>query len=241
LQVAGYEVLNWPLIEIAPTADTALILQALAHWPQYQAVMFVSRNAVTHAFHAGQPAAGWGDTRCWATGPGTRQALLEAGVPAHLIDAPAADSAQFDTEALWQVVHAKLLMDKPVLILRGSEADQIETAAQGVGRDWLMQQLALAGVTVNTFAVYERACPSWTQAQLRQASLAASDGSVWVFSSSQAVVNLQTLLPGQDWSKAEVVATHERIGRAASLAGAGRVRICKPSLEALLASLESLA
>jgi len=241
LQAAGYEVLNWPLIDIAPAADPALILQALTDWQQYQSVMFVSRNAVTHTFNAGRPATGWGNTRCWATGPGTRHALLEAGVPAHLIDAPAADSAQFDTEALWQVVHAKLLTDQPVLILRGSEADQADSAAEGVGRDWLAQQLALAGVTVNTLAVYQRGCPQWTQERLEQAGLAASDGSVWVFSSSQAVINLQTLLPGQDWSTTTVIATHERIGRAASLAGAGRVRLCKPSVEALLASLESLA
>ena len=241
LQAAGYEVLNWPLIDIAPAADPALIFQALTDWQQYQSVMFVSRNAVTHTFNAGRPATGWGLTRCWATGPGTRQALLEAGVPAHLIDAPAANATQFDTEALWQVVHPQLLTDKPVLILRGSEADQDESAAQGVGRDWLMQQLSQAGVTVNTLAVYQRGCPQWTQERLEQAGLSASDGSVWVFSSSQAVINLQTLLPGQDWSATTAIATHERIGRAASLAGAGRVRLCKPSVEALLASLESLA
>jgi uroporphyrinogen-III synthase len=241
LQAAGYEVHDWPLIEIAPATNQALIHQALADWQQYQAVMFVSRNAVTHAFLCGKPAAGWGDTRCWATGPGTHLALSQAGVPAYLIDAPAADANQFDTEALWQVVHTKLLSDKPVLILRGSEAEQLETAAQGVGRDWLMQQLALAGVAVNTLAVYERACPSWTQAQLGQASSAASDGSVWVFSSSQAVVNLQKLLPAQDWSSALVVATHERIAQAAKSAGVRSVQVCKPTLAALQSSLESLA
>jgi len=126
LQAAGYEVLNWPLIDIAPATNQALILQALSDWQQYQAVMFVSRNAVTHTFNAGQPVSGWGNTRSWATGPGTRQALIQAGVPAHLIDAPPMDAAQFDTEALWQVVHGGLQTDKPVLILRGSEADQTD-------------------------------------------------------------------------------------------------------------------
>ena len=241
LQAAGYEVLNWSLIDIAPTARQAQIQQALTDWQHYQSVMFVSRNAVTHTFNTGYPASGWGNTRCWATGPGTGQALLQAGVPAHLIDAPSADSARFDTEALWQVVHAGLKTDKPVLILRGSEADQLETSAQGVGRDWLMQQLLHTGVTVHTLAVYVRACPVWDPQQLARASRATSDGSVWVFSSSQAVEHLLKLLPGQDWSRAEVVATHERIGRAASTAGARRVRLCKPSLDALLASLESLA
>ncbi len=241
LQTAGYEVLNWPLIDIAPATNQAPIHQALADWQQFQSVMFVSSNAVTHTFNSGIPVSGWGNTRCWATGPGTRHALLAAGVPAYLIDAPAADSAQFDTEALWQVVQAGLVPAKPVLVLRGSEVDQAETAAQGVGRDWLMQQLALAGVTVNTLAVYQRGCPQWTQEQLEQAGLAASDGSIWVFSSSQAIVYLQKLLPTQDWSAATAIATHERIGSAASRMGAGRVLVCKPVIGALLASLESLA
>ncbi len=241
LQAAGHEVMNWPLIDIAPTAHQAQIQQALTDWQRYQAVMFVSRNAVIHTFNAGHPATGWGNTRSWATGPGTRQALIQAGVPAHLIDAPPTDATQFDTEALWQVVHTGIKTDKPVLILRGSEADQMDTSAQGVGRDWLMQQLAQAGVAVHTLAVYVRACPAWDQEQLARASRAASDGSVWVFSSSQAVDHLQKLLPGQDWSSAEVVATHERIGRAASAAGAGRVKLCKPTVDALLGSLESLA
>ena len=240
LQAAGYEVLNWPLIDIASAADPSLIFQALNEWQQYQAVMFVSRNAVTFTFKAGKPAAGWGNTRCWATGPGTRQALLQAAVPAHLIDAPPADATQFDTEALWQVVHGKLLKDKPVLILRGSEADQDESAALGVGRDWLMLKLSQAGVTVDTLAVYQRGCPEWTQELVRLARLAASDGSVWVFSSSQAVFNLQKLLPGQDLSRAVAVATHERIAQAAMSAGVLRLQVCKPALEALLSSLEWL-
>ncbi len=240
LQAAGYEVLNWPLIDIAPATNQALILQALSDWQQYQAVMFVSRNAVTHTFNAGQPASGWGNTRSWATGPGTRQALIQAGVPAHLIDAPPMDAAQFDTEALWQVVHGGLQTDKPVLILRGSEADQTDTAAQGVGRDWLMQQLALAGVTVHTLAVYQRGCPLWTQEQLLRASQAATDGSVWVFSSSQAIAHLHQLLPALDWSAMCVIATHERIAEAAALAGVRKLQVCKPALEALQSSLESL-
>jgi uroporphyrinogen-III synthase len=45
----------------------------------YRAVMFVSGNAVSHFLHdALLPFA----TRAWAPGPGTRDALLDAGVDA---------------------------------------------------------------------------------------------------------------------------------------------------------------
>lgn len=203
--------------------------------------MFVSRHAVIHTFSTYKPAAKASGPRCWATGPGTRQALLDAGVGMELIDAPAADAGQFDTEALWQVVQAGLVPAKPVLILRGSQADQTDSAAEGVGRDWLAQQLSRAGVPVETLAVYQRACPVWEQDQTARASLAATDASVWVFSSSQAIVYLQTLLPAQDWSAAIAIATHERIASTASRLGVGRVWVCKPTLGELLRSLESLA
>jgi len=238
---AGYLVADWPLIAIQALTDTQQLQTLLTQWPYFQAVMFVSRNAVVHTFSAGNPVTSWGSTRCWATGPGTRQALLQAGVPQSLIDAPDEQAGQFDTEALWQVVRPALQPAKPVLILRGSEADQIETAVQGVGRDWLMQQLQAAGVPVQTVAVYQRVCPQWDPVQRDMARQAGADGSVWVFSSSQAIVNLQKLLPTQDWSLAKAIATHERIARAATQAGIGQVVVCKPVLGSLLASLESLA
>jgi uroporphyrinogen-III synthase len=238
LQAAGYEVLTWPLIDIKPVPRTLELSAALANLSAYQAVMFVSRNAVSHALAIASGFDGR-STRCWVTGPGSRQALTDAGVPATAIDAPDDTVAQYDTEALWRVVQPALQTDKPVLILRGTEANQTHTAVEGVGRDWLMQQLQAAGVKVQTLAVYQRQCPVWSQAQQAQAVEAAFNGSVWLFSSSQAVVNLQKLLPDQNWSAAHALATHARIAQAASDAGFKHVQICKPVLAAMLASLES--
>ena len=201
--------------------------------------MFVSRNAVNHALTIAAGELDWNHTRCWVTGPGSRQALTDAGIPTHAIDSPDEAAAQFDTEALWRVVQPQLRTNQTVLILRGSQADQADTAQEGVGRDWLMKQLQAAGVQVQTLAVYQRQCPVWDQALLAQACEAATDGSVWVFSSSQAVANLQKLLPDQDWSSAIALATHARIAQAATQAGFTQVQICKPVLAALIASLES--
>jgi uroporphyrinogen-III synthase len=239
IERAGFKVLSWPLIEVHAHADLMRTNAVLAAWHGYQAVMFVSRAAVQHTFQHQQTKAGWGLTRCWATGPGTRQALLEAGVPDALIDSPPMQAAQFDTEALWQVVHAKLLPGRAVLVLRGSDSDKPDSADEGVGRDWLIKQLEGAGIKVESLAVYQRHVPVWDAPQKARARAAARDGSIWLFSSSQSLSHLAQLLPDQNWSEAKALATHVRIGEAATRLGVGRVQVCKPSLLEVLASLES--
>lgn len=241
LQQAHYHVFHWPLIDIAPVQHTQSFHDMAASAASCQAIMFVSRNAVTHAFAAGLQVAKENGPRYWATGPGTRQALLDSGVPAARIDAPPADAIQFDTEALWQQVRHQVQAHQTVWILRGADADHTDTAMQGVGRDWLMQQLIKAGVPVKTLAVYQRVCPQWDSAQLALATAAASDGSVWIFTSSQAIAHLKQLLPEVLWKAAKAIATHDRIAQAAVQAGVGKVVVCKPALSELLSSLESLA
>lgn len=239
LEKAGYQVQSWPLIELQANADLMRLNRILASWHGYQAVMFVSRAAVQHTFQNHSPKAGWGLTRCWATGPGTRQALLDAGVPVGLIDSPLPTATQFDTEALWRVVQPKLQSDRAVLVLRGSDADKPDSAGEGVGRDWLIQQLEAVGLQVDSLAVYQRHLPVWDAPQQAKARQAAQDGHVWVFSSSQSVHNLAQLVPNQDWSAAKALATHARIAEAALHLGFSEVKISKPSMAEVLASLES--
>lgn len=205
-----------------------------------QAIMFVSRNAVTHAFAAGLVFDPHSGTRYWATGPGTQQALLDQGVFAERIDAPPADAVQFDTEALWQLVKHRVLADQQVLILRGADADNSDSSVEGVGRDWLMQQLQQASLPVKTLAVYQRVCPRWDDAQRARASNAVTDGSVWVFTSSQALAHVKQLLPSVKWHAAMAIATHDRIAQTAQQMGIGKVVVCKPAWRAVLSSLESL-
>ena len=236
---AGFEVLSWPLIEVRAHADPTRINRALDAWHDYQAVMFVSRAAVQYAFQHRTPQADWAPTRCWATGPGTRQALLAAGLPESLIDSPPMEATQFDTEALWRVVQTNLGPDRPVLLLRGSDGDKPASADEGIGRDWLIKQLEGAGIGVDNVAVYQRHVPVWDASQQARARTAAQDGSIWLFSSSQSISHLAQLLPNQDWSQAKALVTHARIGQAATQLGVGEVQVCKPSLSAVVASLES--
>ena len=259
IQKAGHEAVYLPLIEIGPAPDTQAVDLAWQQWPRWQAVMFVSAQAVRMFFAQRPMQAG---PRFWATGPGTRQALIEAGVAANAIDAPNGDSAQFDSEALWQVVSPSLKKQTPVLIVRGNE-DSLDSNptltantspssssnpsnnqpvnSQGVGRDWLAQQIIHAGASVEFVIAYSRRPPQWSAPQLEIAKQAAFDSSVWCFSSSQAVLHLQAQLPNVQWNKACCVATHARIAQTARDVGFVHVVQTRPVLSDVLASLESLA
>ena len=261
LQAAGHQALALPLIEVGPVAHTQAVVQAWAQWPEFQAVMFVSAQAVRYFFEC-QPLAlraAAGDAthplwtagpRCWATGPGTHKALLQAGVPETCIDSPAADAQQFDSEALWARVAAQVKTEQSVLIVRGHDvcADtraSTSTASPapltGTGRDWLAQQLQGVGASAQFVVAYERRAPAWSLVQKTQATQAATDGSVWCFSSSQAIHHLARALPAQSWAKARCVATHDRIAQTAQSLGFGEIHRSKPSLADVLVSLESLA
>lgn len=246
LSERGHEVLVLPLIEISPAPDLLPLRQAWRQLSQYQAVMFVSGNAVAQ-FCAAQEAgtlAAWGQqaprTRAWATGPGTRQALLRSGVAAAQIDAPA--TGQFDSEALWQLVQSSVRPKQRVLIVRGSDALQtLDASAPGVGRDWLAQTLRGAGAEVDFVVAYGRRVPLWSTQQRALAQSAAQDGSLWLFSSSEAIDNLRQLLVQQDWQAALALATHPRIAAVARDAGFGVVWESRPSLHEVVASIESMA
>jgi uroporphyrinogen-III synthase len=234
----GLDAVALPLIEIA-AVPVAPLQAAWRRLDRYAAVMFVSGNAVEH-FFAARPsisaqAAGPVPPRCLATGPGTRSALLQAGVPPALIDWPGQDAAQFDSEALWQVVGPRHWQGTQVLIVRGSRG-AAESGGQGDGRDWLARQFVAAGAALDLLVAYERRAPLLDPAQLALLRDAASDRSVWLFSSSEAIAHL----PKSDWAGARAVATHPRIAQAAREAGFGVVCESRPALEEVLRSIESL-
>jgi len=243
----GHDALALPLIETAGLPDTSALRQTWQRLPEYLAVMFVSAHAVVHFFAQKEALAQTGyaltaaKIRAWGTGPGTRTALLQQGVPADRIDSPAMRGGQFDSETLWQLVQDQVGPGQRVLIVRGDTPGSAEPAPQGVGRDWLAQRLQAAGAGVDCVVAYQRAAPVWNAARLALAATAATDSSVWVLSSAEALRNLRSLLPNQNWSRALAVATHERIAQAARQLGFGQVALANPTLDSVLASIESMS
>lgn len=237
LQRAGHEAWALPLIHIAPAPDVSALQQAWQQLDRYQALMFVSANAV-EGFCAAAPASAPVLAQAWATGPGTWKALLQAGVPAPAITAPPHDAPQFDSEALWHLVADRIHAGVRVLVVRG--ADAAGRSSQGAGRDWFARQVESAGGMVDFVASYQRRHPVLDAVQLQRAQIAAGDSTVWLFSSSEAVHNLQASLPQQDWRAARAVATHARIAQAARGAGFAVVHESRPALADVLASIESM-
>jgi uroporphyrinogen-III synthase len=256
LQDAGHEASSLPLIVVGPVADIGPLQDAWRDIGQWDAVMFVSRNAVDYFFKQKPPLASIFSAqaaikcRAFVPGAGSAAALHAQGAEPDWIDGPDAVSGQWDSEALWQRVQGRVVPGFRLLIVRGttvapaSAAQDGEVAIDvpetGVGRDWLARKATVAGAHVEFVVAYARTAPVFDPAQQAHARAAAQDGSVWLFSSSEAVSNLQHLLPDQSWQQARALVTHPRIGQASRAAGFGDVREVHPALPAVLASIESL-
>ncbi|MDP9602256.1 UNVERIFIED_ORG: uroporphyrinogen-III synthase [Variovorax paradoxus] len=236
LRGAGLDAVALPLIVIEPTTDIEPLRTAWRKLADYAALMFVSATAVEHFFQHRGTADSLAGCRFWATGPGTKRALLRAGVPPEAIDAPPPEATRFDSEALWERVHAQVSTGVRVLIVRGGDE-----AGRPAGRDWLANEVDAAGGRRDTVVAYRRLQPSLDVVQRKLAIDGAEGRAIWLFSSSEAIGNLQRAMPGVQWHAASAVATHARIGEAARAAGFGTLRVCTPLLEALVASIESLA
>ena len=279
LRAAGLNALSMPLIEIGAVPDVQGLAQAWMALSGYDAVMFVSANAVDGFFDArpgeagGWPQIGAVRPRVWVTGPASVAALLRQGVPVDAIDAPSESDGQYDSEALWQRVQRQVHPGFRCLIVRGtieatatdvsalgsaaadtdamdhSDADTLAAfapaeplpdAPPGHGRDWLADTLRASGARVDFVVAYVRRLPSLSFNAVALIQVASSDGTVWLFTSSEAIENLRTLVPAQRWGQARAVVTHARIAQAAREAGFGVVCESRPSLDALVASIESL-
>ena len=232
LAAHGVDTLVLPLIAIAAAPDPGAVRNAWKQLPDCRAVLFVSANAVQAFF---TPGAAWpAGPRAWAPGPGTRDALRAAGVPEACIDAPAPDAGQFDSEALWREVGSQVGAGSTVLLVRGGDA-----AGRAAGREWLAEQVTGRGGRTESLVTYTRGPACWSSGELAEARAAARDGTLWLFSSSEAIANLRARLPDQDWSAAQALATHPRIAQAAREAGFAAVHETRPALADVLASIES--
>jgi uroporphyrinogen-III synthase len=256
---AGFCVEHWPLIQIEPASFGDALEEAIGQWTRWRAVFFVSPQAVLYFFQHARGALDLRQTRCWATGAGTREALLGQGVAADLIDTPNLNSGIWDSEHLWLEVQDQVRVHDQVLIVRGGELSGASLPQEaegdsareqgakhedrtGVGREYLAEQVRSQGAQVSWAVAYFRGVPQWSSAQVALARQALCDGSVWILTSSQAVRNLQDLLGNEvaSWSQGRAIATHHRIAQALNRAGFGVVRESRPNIESLLGSLESM-
>ncbi|BAN22440.1 fused uroporphyrinogen-III synthase HemD/membrane protein HemX [Caballeronia insecticola] len=253
LASAGFDTLEFPLIDIAPVADDAPLRAALDELflppdapARYALVVFVSPNAIDHAFsRLGAP---WpADLPVAAVGPGSVAALARQGVhaPSHRVISPSTESAdpRFDSEALFSAIEAHFgaqgLDGKRVLIVRGDG-----------GREWLAERLTQAGARVEKAAAYRRVLPepSMQKWERIHALLADAPGGrhAWLLTSSEGVRNLDELahehLTADEivlLKRTPLVCPHPRIAEAARGAGFDRITVSGAGDERIAQSLEA--
>lgn len=231
LRAQGVDAVALPLLGITPVDDPAAVDAA---WHALVAgapalVVFVSPNAVAGFFDRRPAGGAWpAGTTAAAPGPGTAAALVQRGVPPPCVEQPAADAAQFDSEALWARLCGRDWRGARVWIVRGDG-----------GRDWLADTLRAHGAEVTFVQSYRRGAPRLDAEQRSRldAALAAPADHVWLFSSSQAIGHLHELAPAADWTRARAIVSHPRIAQAARALGVGGVQEVRPEFDAVLETL----
>ncbi len=231
-----------PLIDISAISDPAAIGQLRCLWQtaqQFYAVAFVSRFAVEHFFALTEISSEQFNLMCmrvWAVGQGTREALLQVGLSPSLIDAPPKEAQQFDSDALWQQVNFQVEAQKDrarsVLIVRGLDDTSVQPYPQK--NNQLENVLNAKKVAYKRVFVYQRKLPVWDEQQQKLVSRLLNENSVWLFSSSVAVLHLARLAPQvtvKQWRKQQVIATHKRIAQAAAQLGFCNIQLCRPVLD----------
>ncbi|MDB5819884.1 MAG: uroporphyrinogen synthase [Rhizobacter sp.] len=229
LRDGGVDAVALPLIGIEPAVDPQPVRQAWLDLSAQRLVAFVSPNAVEHFFRHRPADAGWPlATLAGSPGPGTSKTLMALGVPPSCLVAPASDSPQFDSEALWSRLSEQDWNGRQALVVRGDG-----------GREWLAQTLRQHGAQVRLIGAYRRAAPRFdaAQASLLDAAIAHPSDHLWFFSSSEAIRHLSDARPRADWSTGAAAATHPRIAEQARAVGFGRVDELRPSFEAVLEGL----
>jgi uroporphyrinogen-III synthase len=229
----GIDAVALPLIDIAAPADTAAVAGAWQAIAAHRLVVFVSPNAAAQFFALRPRGVQWPATTLAASvGPGTSETLRHCGVPADRIVEPPPESPTFDSEALWTVLSAHDWAGASVLVVRGDG-----------GRDWLADTLRAHGATPGFVSAYRRVAPRLDDArrQLLQAALADPVGHLWFFSSGEAVENLCRACPAASWGQARAIATHPRIAQRARDCGFGVIHETRPTLDAVLACIQSIA
>ncbi|KVN28217.1 uroporphyrinogen-III synthase [Burkholderia pyrrocinia] len=248
LAEAGCDVLDFPLIDIAPLDDPAPLAAAFAALADYALVIFVSPNAIDRAL--AQYGAIWPNALpVGVVGPGSVAALERHGIaaPAYRVIAPQApddgSAPNYDSESLFACIEAAFggaaaLAGKRVLIVRGDG-----------GREWLADRLREAGADVHLVAAYRRVVPeprigTWERVH----SLLGGEPHAWLVTSSEGVRNLHELAHAH-LTEAEIdalkhaplVTPHPRIEQTARALGFDRITLTGAGDERIVRAFRSMA
>ena len=140
---------RFPVMEIVPPGDPDAAAKVLARAASADLLLFVSANAVKHAFPR-LPEILPAETAVAAVGRATARALEEAGLEPDLVP-----EGRFDSEGLLALPQLQEMAGKRVIIVRGEG-----------GRETLRETLQARGAEVADAEVYRRRCAERSAANL---------------------------------------------------------------------------
>lgn len=228
IAAAGGRPLLFPLLEIAPAADTAPLAAAARSLATYRFAAFVSPNAVAYALPALLAAGPWpAGLIPLAVGQSTVRVLAEAG-----IGGTVAPVDRFDSEALLALpeLAPEWVRGTRVAIFRGDG-----------GRELLADTLRARGATVDCIPCYRRLPPAGSVNDLLAAWRSGRLDAIMV-SSSEGLRYLVDLLDavGRAYLRATpIFVPHARIAESARALGFPRVVLTGPADAGLLAGLSA--
>lgn len=232
----GVAVHCFPLLEIQPIQDDAVLRDTLGRLRDYAMVAFVSPNAIDAAFaYIDQ----WPvEVIAAVVGEGSRQALARYGVNAGnaQIVSPI-DPNRTDSETLLEVLDLAALKGRRALIVRAE-----------TGRELLADCLRAADVEVEQIAAYQRGMPVFdAQRRAQLADLLAQPMS-WVITSSEALRYLLEMARQlaaetgvEQMLGRQLIVPHPRIAETAYALGFTHVMQTASGDEALVAAIQSAA
>jgi len=231
----GVSVHCFPLLEIQPIQDDAVLRDTLGRLRDYAMVAFVSPNAIDAAFaYIDQ----WPvEVIAAVVGEGSRQSLARYGVNAGnaQIVSPI-DPNRTDSETLLEVLDLAALKGRRALIVRAE-----------TGRELLADCLRAADVEVEQIAAYQRGMPVFdAQRRAQLADLLAQPMS-WVITSSEALRYLLEMARHlaaetgvEQMLGRQLIVPHPRIAETAHALGFTHVMQTASGDEALVAAIQSV-
>ena len=217
ISAAGGVPLSFPLLDIAPAADTAALYTQLQPLADYDLAIFISPNAVSHGMAAIAAAGASLPAQVATVGAGSARALRAAGVSQVIVPTERSDS-----EGLLAMPELAHMKGKRVIILRGDG-----------GRELLADTLRARGATVEYVTCYQR---SKTRKTLEE--LLSLHPEVLTVTSSEALFHLREMM-GEDETllALPMFVPHQRIAESATHLGWHEVILSGAGDDGLLASL----
>lgn len=217
ISAAGGVPLLFPLLDISPVADRAMLHTQLRPLVTYDLVIFISPNAVTYGMAAITAAGAALPAQVATVGTGSARALHAAGVGKVIVPAERSDS-----EGLLAMPELSQMAGKRVMILRGDG-----------GRELLADTLRARGASVDYVTCYQRSKTSRTWEELL-----ALGPEVLTVTSSEALAHLREMMGPDTGSLAlPLFVPHPRIAESAVRLGWQEVKLSGAGDDGLLASL----